>query len=479
MAEQGVSAPQAELDEPPQPALKTRREDDIRHESAVIVQMFEWNWDSVAEECKNFIGPAGYAYVQVSPPQESIQGGQWWTDYQPVSYKLQSKRGSRAQFERMVDACHSAGVKVLADTLFNHMTAKDSGVGTAGSSFTHYNYPGVYTPDDFHHCNSPGGQIQDYNNEYQVQNCELLGLADLKTESEKVRATLAAYANDLVSLGVDGFRLDAAKHIPNADIQNILSRLTTKPAYVTQETQFASGHINPSDYIGNGDAQEFNYPVTLKNAFLGNGATISQLKDLSSRSGWLPSGSANVFVANHDTERSGLSLDHSSPSNTYANAHVFSLAYPYGHPTVLSGYAFSSFDDDAPTGGAGMCSAHGGMSGWLCQHRWPQMAGMVGFRKNVGDAPMTDWVSPANDRIAFGRGNFGFVAINNDDAAWPATFVTSLPNGKFCEVSAVGVHAVTSEESCGGVSVVVNDGSFSATVPPRGAFAIHTGAQLR
>jgi len=31
---------------------------------AVIAQMFEWNWDSVAAECTNFLGPAGYGFVQ-------------------------------------------------------------------------------------------------------------------------------------------------------------------------------------------------------------------------------------------------------------------------------------------------------------------------------------------------------------------------------------------------------------------------------
>ena len=34
------------------------------NDKTVIVQMFEWTWDSVAAECKNFIGPAGYGYVQ-------------------------------------------------------------------------------------------------------------------------------------------------------------------------------------------------------------------------------------------------------------------------------------------------------------------------------------------------------------------------------------------------------------------------------
>ena len=32
----------------------------------VIIQMFEWTWDSVAAECTNFIGPAAYGFVQGS-----------------------------------------------------------------------------------------------------------------------------------------------------------------------------------------------------------------------------------------------------------------------------------------------------------------------------------------------------------------------------------------------------------------------------
>ncbi|KAK0479062.1 hypothetical protein EDD18DRAFT_1207693 [Armillaria luteobubalina] len=32
--------------------------------NTVIIQMFEWSWDSIASECTNFIGPAGYGFVQ-------------------------------------------------------------------------------------------------------------------------------------------------------------------------------------------------------------------------------------------------------------------------------------------------------------------------------------------------------------------------------------------------------------------------------
>lgn len=76
---------------------------------------------------------------------EHIQGDQWWTDYQAVSYKIQSKRGDRNAFKAMVSACHAQGVKVIVDVIFNHMTGIDGGVGVAGTSFSHFNYPGLYT----------------------------------------------------------------------------------------------------------------------------------------------------------------------------------------------------------------------------------------------------------------------------------------------------------------------------------------------
>lgn len=50
--------------------------------NSTIVQMFQWSWDSIASECTEFLGPAGYGYVQTSPPQETITGTQWWVDYQ-------------------------------------------------------------------------------------------------------------------------------------------------------------------------------------------------------------------------------------------------------------------------------------------------------------------------------------------------------------------------------------------------------------
>ncbi|KAF7328520.1 Alpha-amylase [Mycena venus] len=460
--------------------------------NTIIAQMFEWTWDSVAAECTDFLGPAGYGFVQVSPAQEHVTGPQWWTDYQPVSYNLTSKRGNETQYQNMIDTCHTAGVRVIAGmhayTIFNHMTQLESGAGTgtAGSTFTHYNYPGIYEYQDFHHCGlTPGDQIVDYSNRLEVQTCELGHLADLATDTEYVEGILAAYANHLLSLGVDGLRLDASKHIPSTDLANILSRLTAKP-YITQEVIWGAGEpIQPSEYVGNGDVQEFRYTTALQNAFLGGG--IANLEDLDNM-GWISGTQANVFVANHDTERNGGSLNMNSPSNTYITATVFSLAHPYGTPTVVSSYAFATFDDGAPNDGSGTCTETGG--------------GMVGFRNKVGSAPITNWISPQTQQIAFGRGDAGFVAINNADAAWNTTFVTSLPDGAYCDVitgSSQSEACSTSIEwdyrsdmqkllaadsnptslpdaaMCCHCRFTVSGGSFSAIVPARSAVAIHAG----
>ncbi|KAF5349438.1 hypothetical protein D9758_014631 [Tetrapyrgos nigripes] len=165
----------------------------------------------------------------------------------------------------------------------------------------------VIFPSNFHHCGlEPGDDIVNYGNRAEVQTCELDSLADLATDTEYVRGGLAQYANDLLTLGVDGLRLDASKHsIPTTDIANILSRLTSK------------GHARVTNIRSYTDLPRtvfrFRYTTALKNAFLGGG--ISSLQNLDNQR-WISGSQANVFVTNHHTERNGGSLSQFSPSNT-------------------------------------------------------------------------------------------------------------------------------------------------------------------
>ena len=72
-------------------------------------------------------------------------------------------------------------------------------------------YPAVpYGTNDFH---KPKCEIYDYNNPEEVRNCYLVGLNDLDQGAEYVRQKIADYINDLIAIGVKGFRFDASKHM--------------------------------------------------------------------------------------------------------------------------------------------------------------------------------------------------------------------------------------------------------------------------
>ncbi|MEU4049777.1 alpha-amylase family protein [Streptomyces olivaceus] len=420
----------------------------------VTAVLFEWNFASVAKECTSTLGPAGYGYVQVSPPAEHIQGGQWWTSYQPVSYKIAGRLGDRAAFESMVGTCHAAGVKVVADAVVNHMSA-GSGTGTGGSSYSKYDYPGLYSSPDFDDCTA---QISNYQDRYNVQHCELVGLADLDTGEEYVRGRIAGYLNDLLSLGVDGFRIDAAKHIPAADLANIRSRLSDPSVYWKQEVIHGAGEaVQPTEYTGTGDVQEFRYAYDLKRVFTDE--NLAYLKNYGEDWGYLGSADAGVFVDNHDTERNGSTLNYKNDA-AYTLANVFMLAWPYGAPDVNSGYEWSDADAGPPNGGRVDACWQGG---WKCQHAWPEIESMVAFRNATRGEAVTNWWDNGGDAIAFGRGGKGFIAVNHESGPLDRTYQTSLPAGTYCDVQS------------GGTVAVNGSGQFTATLGADTALALYAG----
>src|SRR4051794_3065186 len=409
----------------------------------VIANLFEWPWTSVASECASVLGPKGYGAVQVSPPEESVSlpgnnpAHPWWEVYQPASYQLSSRMGSRGQFASMVQTCHAAGVKVYVDAVINHMTGSGSAgaSGYAGSTFSKYNYPGTYSSADFHYypanCPESDDQIHDWNSAGEVWNCELLALSDLNTGTDYVRRRIAAYLNDLIGLGVDGFRVDAAKHISQTDMAAIKAGLANTGVYFAQEVMpGGGGSLDPGAYTANGGVLEFRYGQALKSAF--GGGSIAGLSTLG-QSGMVPSAQATVFVDNHDTQRDGSMLTYKDGA-VHTLAQVFELAWTYGTPNIMSSFDFSNNDQGPPSASNGMVNAVTCGSGWECEHRIRAVANMVGFHNATRGAPVGNWWSDGSNQIAFSRGASGWVAINKEGGTLSRTFATGLPAGSYCDV---------------------------------------------
>jgi glycosidase len=64
----------------------------------------------------------------------------------------------------------------------------------------------------------------------QVRNCRLVGLPDLVLSKDYVSDKIAEYMNRLISIGVAGFRIDAAKHMWPNDLNKLISKLNNLPS---------------------------------------------------------------------------------------------------------------------------------------------------------------------------------------------------------------------------------------------------------
>jgi alpha-amylase len=450
----------------------------------VIANLFMWPWTSVSSECTSVLGPDGYGAVQVAPPEDSISvpGHPWWDIYQPAAYDLNSRMGNRSQFASMVSTCHAAGVKVYVDAVINHMTGYGQSTTTSygGATFTNtFSYPSAgYTSADFHNypqdCPESDDQIHDYSVQAQVQECQLDNLSDLRTESDHVRSTIAGYLSDLISLGVDGFRVDASKHINVNDIAAIKAKLTTQPSLWAQEVIPGSpAPMNMPTYEQTGSLLEFNYAYDIKAQFTGD---IANLQTFGPSWGLEPSNKAVAMVENHDTERDGSTLSYKDgATDTLAN--VFMLAWNYGTPNVMSSFDFSNTDQSPPADANGFVTPVTCGSGWVCQQRNPAIVGAVGFHNATRAATgISNWWSDGANEIAFSRGTSGWIALNNSGGSLVNhTFTTGLPAGTYCDV----IHGTVSGGACTGpVVVVASNGTAVASVGPKDAVAIDANSKV-
>ncbi|XP_011500034.1 PREDICTED: alpha-amylase 2 isoform X2 [Ceratosolen solmsi marchali] len=373
------------------------------NDRTTMVHLFEWKWNDIANECEKFLGPMGYAGVQVSPIQENviIDSRPWYERYQPISYLWQTRSGNKEEFQSMVFRCNNVGVRIYVDIVLNHMSADHiNAIGTGGSranpSTRHY--PMVpYNQTHFHSiC-----QVNDFQNIENVRNCELLGLHDLDQSQEYVREKIIEVLNKLIETGVAGFRIDAAKHMWPEDLAIIYSRIknlnvlhrfapNSRPFIFQEVIDYGGEIVSKYQYNKLGAVTEFRYGREISNSLRGRNL-LKWFINWGEAWGLLPSTDALVFIDNHDTQRTlgDIPLTYKT-SKLYKMAVAFMLAHPYGYPRVMSSFSFNSFEDGPPCDSYHniiSVSINGDKScdnGWVCEHRWRQIYNMVGFRNFVG-----------------------------------------------------------------------------------------------
>ena len=184
-----------------------------------ILHAWSWNFPTIAENMKK-ISEAGFSMVQTSPVQHcySPEGsgkklfddkgteGNWYHYYQPTDWKIGNYIvGNREQMMAMMDSAAKYNVKIIVDVLPNH-TAFD--VDAVSTDF----YKAVGGREKMYH--SEGLiPVEDYNNRKQCTLWGSGGLPDVNTENPDFQVYYMKFINELLSMGVKGFRYDTAKHI--------------------------------------------------------------------------------------------------------------------------------------------------------------------------------------------------------------------------------------------------------------------------
>jgi alpha-amylase len=446
-----------------------------------IVHLFEWHWDTIADECERFLGPMKVGGVQLSPPNENrvIDDRPWWERYQPISYKLETRSGNRAQLKSMIDRCNAVGVKIYPDAVINHMCGVGgTGKGTGGSYFdaNAESFPEVpFSKGDMNdnNCNTKSGGIENYNDANQVRNCKLVGLIDLNQGKDYVRTKIEDFMNDLIDMGVEGFRVDACKHMWPGDLEKIFGALHNTVSggrpYIFQEVIDQGGEpITADQYFGAGSVTEFKYGINIAN----NIKDLHNLANFGPAWGMMPEKYCLAFINNHDNQRGhgggGSLITFENPYDLKI-ATAFMTAWNYGVPRVMSSYYFSNTDQGPPGTQRSIASdlATGCGNGWVCEHRWKTIGAIFGFGAAVQGTDHANWWDNGKNQIAFSRGNKGWIAINKDGYQMSGTFQTGLPGGSY--VDAVSGQSVTVDGS-GKVTISLSNQE------DKNIFAIYVGS---
>ncbi|MDR1057706.1 MAG: cyclic nucleotide-binding domain-containing protein [Coxiellaceae bacterium] len=475
-----------------------------------ILTFLGWRWSDIMYEVP-FLAEHGYDAIKLSPPQEFVKkpGEPWWAIYQPVSYHLSNFYGTEEKFIKMVDFCHGYNIKVYVDLILNHMAefnlAEPNHIGTNNTTFGKYHYGPLndkndyYEYDDFYHFSYQSNK-QISNEDYcklegvwHLEHYDFLNLPKLNLSNLHVTDTLRKYVQYLLSLGVDGFRIDATKHLNISGVERILSRLKTydglKPflyqEYYADAPMGIDVYSFMEKYFKISYVTAFKYGEFLADAIRNKNNNLQKLVEYSFGSSWIhyPENRAVVVIDNHDTERMMPNMLNykCSDGNAYVLAYIFMLAWPFGVPKIMSSFRFTSHNDPIPKTRVwqnGRFTGFDDNSPWVAQHRWNAIANMVLFHTKTKNAPGISRLWANGNQIAFARVSqkpkeylvtVGFVVINASNQPINRHFETGLPDGKYYNLI---TSQLTSGKMQGPIITVENYGFATITVPPFDAVAI-------
>ena len=266
--------------------------------------------------------------------QYSAYHGYWPSNLTTVEEHF----GDMALLKQVVDAAHARGIKVLFDYAMNHVHSSNAIVTEQPDYFWSLDFEGKY-------CVCGDGCSWDG---YEGRRCWFRDyLPDWNFQSAEARAASVDNAMWWIAeTGVDGYRLDAIKHIETVWVEDLRTRVNAEVDqsggrfYMVGETFDTGNRDVIRQYVGENllDGQ-FDFPlrgVVVENILRRSGSMADLDNFLASNDTYYP-GVMSTFIGNHDIPRViQTALD--NPWGTWDNGGDSNWINPPGQPPNKSPY---------------------------------------------------------------------------------------------------------------------------------------------
>ena len=189
----------------------------------------------------DYLKNLGVTAIWLTPLFEQVEGlffesaaihGYWTKDFKRINPRfinegenpsLNATQESRdTVFDRLIEELHQRNMKLILDIVCNHSSPDIE--GNKGELYDDGVKIAEFHNDEnywYHHY----GEVTNWEDDWQVQNCELAGLASFNENNIEYRNYIKSAIKQWLDRGVDALRVDTVKHMPiwfwqefNADI---------------------------------------------------------------------------------------------------------------------------------------------------------------------------------------------------------------------------------------------------------------------
>lgn len=168
-----------------------------------ILHLFQWRINDIIPELKT-IKNQGFDAIQISPIQGTKDSGmEWWKLYQPINLKIGNEQiGSKKDLINLIQEARKYNIRIIVDIVLRHVAGDES-------------YPlkphRNVDPELLQYLAEPIDGVNVDNDRWQcTRRCT--GMPMLNYDNPELQKLYRRFLDELVFIGVDGFRLDQLKH---------------------------------------------------------------------------------------------------------------------------------------------------------------------------------------------------------------------------------------------------------------------------